>query len=296
MKKKLFFSILFLSTVHFVFGQNFGSIGSNWHYSEHAGGMTPPNSEYVHIESVADTIIADITTHKITQTYYRHNGDTSIFEPLYVYEQSDTVFMYNFEQSRFLTTFIFNASEGDTLTLDAPFLLPWSTDSTYRLVIDTVEIVEFNGVQLKKYRTIALDEFQFYSGGYFMDRIGGLDWILPRPAVILEMAGPIRCFADNQIETNFQSIPCDYLVLTSTKNLQSAIKVNIFPNPVVDKLNIRSDHPIERIELTDLTGKKLLTTNGLTLNCEHINDGIYVVFIFLKSGQKTERKIIKQTL
>jgi hypothetical protein len=294
MKQKFILTIILLTITTFLFAQNFGSIGTQWYYSEHASGAAPPNSEYLHFQSVADTVIAGLTTHKIIRTYYKFSGDTVTFDPIYVYEQSDTAFMYDFQKAKFLKIYIFNAQQGDTLTLDFPEPLPWSTDSTYRLVIDTVETVIIDGVPLKKYRTIALDELQFFNGGYFMDRIGGLDWFFPRAAIILEAGGPIRCYSDNQIDTNFQSVACDYRLVTSIDETNANFQ--IFPNPFQNEITIQSDQPVERIEVFDFTGRTIINSRQLNLNLDHVSNGIYILSIYLKSGQRLEKKIIKNGL
>lgn len=295
--KQIFLQTAFLMTFTIsLFGQNFGSIGTQWYYSEHAGGGAPPNSEYLHLQSVEDTIIKGFTTHKIARTYYKYSGDIVEFEPVFVYEQSDTVFMYNFQKSKFQIIYIFNALQGDTLTLDIPEPLTWNTDSTYRLVIDTIETVIIDGISLKKYKTIALDEIQFYNGGYFMDRIGGLDWFFPRATIIPEAGGPIRCYIDNQIDTSFQSVACDYRLVTSIDDLNANYGIQIFPNPFQNELTIQSDQPIERIELFDYNGRSILTQRGLKLNLDQVNNGVYFLTIYLKSGQRVNRKIIKNAL
>ena len=161
-----------------LYGQKFGQPGSQWYYSEHAGGLCPGNCEYLQLESVLDTVINGQTTHKIIRTYYRNTGDTVHYNPIYVYENSDTVFMWSFPKSQFLTTYIFNGNVGDTLTLDAPDTLSWAGPS-YRLVIDSISNVTVDGVSLKKFKTSALDDYTFWNGGYFMERIGGLDWFFP---------------------------------------------------------------------------------------------------------------------
>jgi hypothetical protein len=296
MKQKLLLTTILLTFTTLLFGQNFGSIGTQWYYSEHAGGSAPSNSEYLHLKSVSDTILNGVTTHKIVRTYYKFNGDTVTFDPLYVYEQSDTVFMYNFQKAKFQSIYIFNAQKGDTLTLEYPEPLPWSTDSTYRLVIDTIETLIVKGVSLKKYRTIALDRHQFHIGGYYIDRIGGIDWFFPRPDIIPEAGGPIRCYSDNQIDTSFQSIACDYRLFSSINEINSNFKINVFPNPVQNELTIQSEQPISRIELNDITGKRIMTTNQFYLNFDYLNNGLYILTIYFNSGQKLNKKIIKNAL
>lgn len=293
MKQKAFLTAFFLTISTFLFGQYFGAIGTQWYYSEHGGGTAPPNSEYLHLKSLADTAINDITTHKIERTYYKFSGDTVIFDPVYVYEQSDTVFLFNAIKSKFQTLYIFNASPGDTLTLDIPEPSGWTTDSTYRFVIDGIETVLIDGIPLKKYATIALDGVQFYLGGYFMDRIGGLDWFFPRATIIPEAGGPIRCYADSQIDTSFQPIACDFQLINSIDAKNADNQMHIFPNPFQDALTIQTELPIDHVELFDFTGRQVLTSSYVKLPLAHLNQGVYKLTIFLKSGHRLDRKIVK---
>ena len=296
MKEKLFLTTVLLSITTFLFGQNFGSIGTQWYYSEHAGGAAPSNSEYLHLKSVSDTNLYGVTTHKIVRTYYKFNGDIVTLDPLYVYENSDTVFMYNFRKAKYQSLYIFNAKKGDTLTFEFPEPVTWLTDSSFRLVIDTVETLIVKGVSLKKYKTKALDRHQFHIGGYYMDRIGGLDWFFPRPDIIPEAGGPIRCYSDNQIDTNFQSVACDYRLVTSIGEINANYRIYIFPNPFQNELTIQSEQPIEQIEIYDFIGRRILSSRQATLNLENINNGVYILTIYLKSGQRLDRKIIKNAL
>ncbi len=295
MKKKILFSMIFALVTIMSFGQTFGTIGTQWYYSEHAGGMCPGNCEYLHLESVMDTVINGNTTHKITQTYYRHTGDTVLLDPIYLYEQSDTIFMWSFSKSRFLTTYIFNRNIGDTLTLDSPDNLTW-TDTTYRFVIDTIINLNIDGIPLKKYGTIALDDYQFYNGGYFMDRIGGLDWFFPRAAIIPEAGGPIRCYSDSQIDTNFQTVACDHTLYTSIAELLTDNDIRIYPNPTSNFLTIKSEQPIEKIELYDMTGRLMKTKRELNIDFSDLPNGQYILTIYLKTEQKIEKKVIKNAL
>lgn len=292
MKQTSIFTIIFFTIASNLLGQNFGAIGTQWYYSEHASGGCPGNCEYLHLESVLNTVINGQTTHKILQTYYRHTGDTLQLDPIYLYEQSDTVFMWSFSKSKFLTTYIFNGNIGDTLTLDAPDTMIWA-DTTYRLVIDTITNVTVDGVPLKKYRTIALDGYTFWNGGYFMDRIGGLDWFFPRAAIFPEAGGPIRCYSDVQIDTSFQVVACDYILYTGTEEVTDDSEIEIYPNPTTGLLTIKLNQPIDKIELYDLTGKLVVTSRQLTIDLSGLTSGQYIMAIHLTTGQKIEKKIIK---
>ncbi|MEZ4805301.1 MAG: T9SS type A sorting domain-containing protein [Bacteroidia bacterium] len=291
--KKHFISTALLTLSTVLFGQDFASIGTQWYYSEHAAGAAPPNSEYLHLQSVADTVIDGKKTHKILRKYYRVQGDTVVYAPIYVYQESDTAYIYNFKKSRFNTLYIFNGKQGDTLTLDIPFPLQGSSDSTYRLLIDSVESVLIDGVSLKKFKTTPIDGIQFYNGGNFMERIGGLDWFFPRPTIIPEAGGPIRCYSDSQIDSSFQSVACNYLLTSSLIEINNRAKIQVYPNPFTNILNVQSEKSIERIELKDLTGKTLQTSYQLNLNCEDLEAGFYLLNVYLKSGDRIDIKVTK---
>jgi hypothetical protein len=283
------FSMLLTCSLH---GQDFGEVGTQWFYNEHPGGACAGNCEYVHLESVVDTVIVGKTTHKIQSTYYRHTGEIDALASIYVYENSDTVFMWDFIQSKFLTTYIFNGNVGDTLILDAPDTVSWA-GSTYRLVINSVTTEAVDGIQLKKYGTTAIDSYSFWNGGYFMDKIGGLDWFLPRTVIFPEAGGPIRCYSDLQIDTSFQSINCDQVLYTSIHEPSSSATIQVFPNPTSDLLTVKSNEPIGRLELFDPTGKLIATIHEMTFDLSALSSGLYILEVHMASGQKIERRIIK---
>src|SRR5688572_8832892 len=143
MKPKVLFTIILLNFSTFLFGQHFGSVGTQWFYNVSGGSGSPTDAEYWHLQSVADTVIKGVTTHKISRTYYRYVGDSVTSTPLFVVERADTVFMYNFQKAEFQPIYIFNASKGDTLTLPVAEKYSGTKDSTYRLVIDQVETLLF---------------------------------------------------------------------------------------------------------------------------------------------------------
>jgi hypothetical protein len=150
-------------------------------------------------------------------------------------------------------------------------------------------------ISLKKYWTKPLDDYQFYNFGSFMDRIGGLDWFFPRAAIIPEAGGPIRCFKDSEVDTSFQNVACDYLVLRPPyKNIYNLDnKVKIFPNPSTSKLRIESEILINLVELIDISGKIVLESKQNILDISRLPNGQYLIRISFVTGQQLEKKIIK---
>ncbi|WP_187261368.1 T9SS type A sorting domain-containing protein [Pontibacter beigongshangensis] len=294
MRRIISLAAFYIVLSSFSFGQGFGSLGSQWYYSAHGRDM---HSEYIHLQSVADTVILGKSSHKITQTYYRDNGSVESLPPIFVYEKSDTVFMYSSERKRFLSLYIFNAAQGDVLTLDVPEPSVLTKDTTYRLVIEQVENVVVNGATLKKYKTRPLDRFTFMNdGGYFMDRIGGLDWYVPRERIIPEAEGPLRCYSDAQLSIKFLDLACDDKLLVTSVQEQPTSKVEVFPNPVHDLFSVEADQPIARVEVSDLTGKLMRTATTNAVKLDGLENGFYIATIFFESGEKTIRRIVKRSL
>ena len=101
--------------------------------------------------------------------------------------------------------YIFNRTVGDTLILEAEYPMFGATDTTYRIIIEDVTTELIGGEVLKKYKTKALDHFEYF-GVYYMDKIGGLGWYMPMgPVVATGRDGPIRCFSDNNTNQSFVS-------------------------------------------------------------------------------------------
>lgn len=129
-----------------------------------------------------------------------------------------------------------------------------------------------------------------------MDRIGGLDWFFPRANIIPEAGGPIRCYSDNQIDTVFQAVDCDYRLTTNVNDPEAEIRVAVFPNPVHGILTVETDKPLARLELIDLRGKTLKTSDLPFMDFGQLSNGLYILRVHLQSGESLEKKIIKSAM
>jgi len=89
----------------------------------------------------------------------------------------------------------------------------------------------------------------------------------------------------------------DYSVATpfilSTKFFESEI-FKVFPNPSSDIIYISSNVPIEKVELFDVVGKRVLSTsNSEQINIENLKSGIYLLKVFNNNRSATKRLVIK---
>ncbi len=81
---------------------------------------------------------------------------------------------------------------------------------------------------------------------------------------------------------------------TSTDDLNSQLNLSIYPNPVKDKLIIKSSNLIKCYELTDVTGKVIVSdkSNSYSLNIcmSNLSKGIY----FLKTTDYKQGNVVKK--
>ncbi len=77
---------------------------------------------------------------------------------------------------------------------------------------------------------------------------------------------------------------------------ENTSSLNIYPNPVNDRLHIETEAEIEEVMVYDVYGRQLSTINGqqsLTIDMSKLNTGIYFIKINTKEGNIVKR-IIKQ--
>ncbi len=83
--------------------------------------------------------------------------------------------------------------------------------------------------------------------------------------------------------------------VTSVADAGSKMKVNVYPNPASDILNIESDTPLSILQIFDLSGREILSDLNAsnTVNIGMLQSGVYVIKLFDKNGRFTTRKFVK---
>jgi len=87
-------------------------------------------------------------------------------------------------------------------------------------------------------------------------------------------------------------------ILTSTKDQSiSDNKVNVFPNPFSELINIHSEKKILRVDIYDFSGKsvfaKNVNDNFISLRLNRLPAGIYTATIYLQDNKTSIKRIIK---
>ena len=85
--------------------------------------------------------------------------------------------------------------------------------------------------------------------------------------------------------------------VTGVKDFDGKIKVNVYPNPASDVLNIESDTPLSILQIFDLSGREMLSDLNAsnTINIGMLQTGVYFIKLFDKNGRFTTRKFMKNS-
>ncbi|MCD4770266.1 MAG: T9SS type A sorting domain-containing protein, partial [Bacteroidales bacterium] len=81
---------------------------------------------------------------------------------------------------------------------------------------------------------------------------------------------------------------------TVVDQIEQDIKINIYPNPANDIINVEYDRDFI-MEIFDVTGKKVLTSITQKTNISKLNSAMYIILIKSKNGRLLKsKKIIKK--
>ncbi|NLF42064.1 MAG: T9SS type A sorting domain-containing protein [Bacteroidales bacterium] len=292
MKRKLLLCAALFALTAFAYGQDFGSKGTQWYYNAYNEDYAPGNPDNIYMESVSDTLINGINTHKIIRIQYNQDGQAINLDPYYVVEQDNTVFLYDKKSSDFKTIFIFNASIGDTLTLDYPETFEGQDNVSYRLIIEGIEEVDCNLTGVKKYYTRALDGISFGNDGCFIDKIGGMSWFLPQASTSNDNERQISCFYSDQLSLNFQSSPCKTSLSTVDGDHIEIPDVIVYPNPTGGEISIYSSKTYSKSEIKDMNGNLIITFYDSNVNLDELTPGAYILTTYFVNGQIVSKTIV----
>ena len=103
----------------------------------------------------------------------------------------------------------------------------------------------------------------------------------------------------NNLEFYFKSVENSKIKKISNTNLaiqenELKLKTSIYPNPASEKISIKSETAISKIELYDLSGKKLKESTLKEMNISTLPRGNYLLKISDKNGNTETQKLIKK--
>ena len=304
--KKIIFLLIFIPVI--TQSQNWYPIGATWYYN-YQDILPFPAHGYTKYTVVKDTVVDFKQSKLIKQETVRYNGTITWVDSVIVRENSSKVYYYY--NNSFQLMYDFTLNVGDTLGID---ISGPDCDSVSSLIIDSIKILNIDGIDLK---------VQFIKGIYYYDPTwGGQSDTLTYK--IVERVGysgefffnPIcsawetfgsnglRCYNDSNISYKgnqwdyFYPYPCDTLINGATGIIEipeNENKVECFPNPSSDFINIKTVSAIDNIAVYDYCGKLLKnfqpSSNDFTLNIKSYPQGIYIIIIIM--GNNTLLKYFK---
>lgn len=258
---------------------------------------------YTKAEVTGDTLLQGHSCKVIHKTRYYSNGLVNNAADDYMYGDNGKV--YHYMNNTFYTLYNFNAMPGDTWTVAVPFASPFCMsslnlcDSLVRIIVDSVSTITIQS-QMLKTLYVHSDSNDWYFLNPIIENIGSVGGFFPYIYNWFDFDIPyLRCYQDTLIsyQTNFSvTAPCDSLI-SSIENITDANYVNVFPNPVTGKFNIKveSSQPSEII-IYDMASRKILQQNFIntvSLNTEQLAKGLYLYEVRDKNGLCKKGKIVK---
>ncbi len=235
-----------------------------------------------------DTIINGIDCKRMRldeQGYSRQLSDSVFYTKFEHFYQEDKK-LYFFQDFEFKLNYDFGLQPGDSLK----FLPAFCQDSiTYHL--DSLGTINIGNESLTVQHFSFTDINWDYTGTRtVIEKIGAVDQGLniEAPHVCLfDLPISDICIYTNGIDSlQLQSGTCNGF-LVNTKELIENFDVNIYPNPVIDNLNIKSTDPIEQLQIFDSSGRLiLLSPFKKNIDCSSLSSGRY--FIKLIDGKKVK--------
>ncbi|AZA83425.1 hypothetical protein C1637_21130 [Chryseobacterium lactis] len=119
----------------------------------------------------------------------------------------------------------------------------------------------------------------------------------------------VKAYESNSWMGILQNLPCpsgwfigqaeDYTINIqpenlSTREVSKSSSVGIYPNPTTGSLTIKALKGLEKYEIYNISGQKLLEGNSNTISLDHFTSGTYLIKILTKDKQIQTEKIIKK--
>jgi len=303
MKQHLILCILlFVIQQGELWGQSFAPLGAEWcfhgrdidyYYTNNSGPVRTNWVDKVVVEK--DTVVAGLACRMLSlqrqeKTNYNPNLVPKQSGHIFIYDNTDTVFVYSDFHQMFVPLYIFSAEEQDTICL--PVAEPQFTEgiTSYCFVIDSIRTELYDLEPLRTFYTRPVNHNNSYSInvgtftglagellaiGRYTEKLGGT-WPLvggffPNISAhnvhqfsrIGFPAGDISYYSDENYSIVLSSLNCDSVVAppSSIRKLnRNATNIKIYPNPAAKfiKLTTATPFTIETIlSISDAYGRKL---------------------------------------
>ena len=70
--------------------------------------------------------------------------------------------------------------------------------------------------------------------------------------------------------------------------------LTIYPNPVIDIVNIESQVNPKKVEIINIEGKSIWKGSSKTISFKTLPAGVYIIKVEFENGKKVQQKLIKK--
>ncbi len=271
----------------------FAPLGAKWYYNFQAFIPPPFGVRPFVVEVVSKEIYQGKSCSKLDGG---SGGSETVPEPLYIYEQQDSVFFYSELSSRFELLYDFGAQAGDSWVIGG---LNGGDVDSLAIHVDSTSQWLINGQTLKVLH-ISYPIVPFEWGDRIVAGIENPFFLTPHYGLVEEKAIGLRCYTDAENDFHFVWYPCDTILQTlQVSELDQKPNISVSPNPVHEYIRIEMDaHAAGAIfNLYHITGQRATSapiiqgTNDL--NNLNIKGGIYFWEVVSNAGRLASGKILK---
>lgn len=257
----------------------FAPVGAQWTYSNYQI-YTPPISETPHVVTVeAKELYQGKLCSKLVNT-----GSITTPDPLYLYQQNDSVFFFSDTTHQFQMLYDFGAGIGESWTIYG-LVTSYGYDSLV-VTVDDIWTRNVSGVDLKV-QSITFPLHPFEWNFEIVEGVGNLFFLAPHFAVPDNTPHNLRCYSDAQYDLHFVEFACDTTFTISDREPVLA-QISLSPNPATDFVTIRLPENMGyfenlTVEVYDAFGKMQLQTvlsgNATTFSIADLPSGLYQVVV-----------------
>lgn len=88
--------------------------------------------------------------------------------------------------------------------------------------------------------------------------------------------------------------PYEYNSALSVSDNNMSTTFSVYPNPTRGILNITTEEQLEKIEVYNYIGQKVIESTQLQINITQLNSGMYLLKVYGENGQVGIKRFIKQ--